>query len=179
MYLDYYGLRESAFNVVTDPRFLYYSESHCEAMSHVLYGVRERKGIIVVAGEAGTGKTTLIRATLNMLQRTRVLTSVILNPMLGSAEDLLDAVLRGFSVSGYKTNPLEMMGILEQFAIQQSRHHRIPVILLDEAQALKDPVLECVRLLSNLEDQGAKLLQIVLSAQPEINERLSDHAFRA
>lgn len=179
MYLDFYGLKESAFNLVTDPRFMYYSESHCEAMAHLLYGVREKKGIIVMLGEAGTGKTTLVRATLNMLQKTRVVPSAIMNPMISSTEDLLDAILRGFAISGYKKNTLDMAEVLQRFALQQSRQGKIPVIVIDEAQELTRQLLEQVRMLSNLETNGGKMLQIVLSAQPEMNERLETHELRA
>jgi hypothetical protein len=108
-----------------------------------------------------------------------VLSRALSIQLFNSADDPLAAILHGYSLSGYKHNALEMLGLLEHFAVQQSRHDRIPVILIDEAQALNDTVLECVRLLSNLEHQGAKLLQIVLSAQPEISDKLAEHAFRA
>src|SRR6185369_9733097 len=106
MYLDFYRLRENPFNLVTEPRTLYYSESHCEALAHLLYGVRERKGIMLMMGEAGTGKTSLVRATLGLLQQTRVITSLILNPLISNAEELLDAVLRGFQQTGYRRSSL-------------------------------------------------------------------------
>src|ERR671938_262014 len=113
MYLEFYRLKENPFNLVSDPRFLYYSESHCEAMAHLLYGVRERKGIMLMLGEAGTGKTSLVRATLGLLQKTRVLSSLILNPMISNSEELLDAVLRGFNQTGYKRTSLDMMDLLQ------------------------------------------------------------------
>jgi general secretion pathway protein A len=179
MYLDFYGLKENPFTLVTEPRFLYYSESHCEAMAHLLYGVRERKGIIAMFGEAGTGKTTLIRATLGLLRQSRVVPSVILNPMVASAEELLDAVLHGFGITARGKSSLEKAEVLQQFAMQETRAGRIVVILVDEAQELSRHVLEQLRLLSNLEDQNEKLLQIVLSAQPEFRDKLEDHDFRA
>jgi general secretion pathway protein A len=179
MYLDFYRLRENPFNLVTEPRTLYYSESHCEAMAHLLYGVRERKGIMLMLGEAGTGKTTLVRATLDLLKKTRVQTSVILNPVVSSSEELLDAVLRGFGVEGYKRASLEMVEVLQRFALQQSRRDRIPVLIVDEAQQLSRPLLEQVRMLSNLEADGHKLIQIILAAQPEMNDMLRTHEFRA
>jgi general secretion pathway protein A len=179
MYLDFYGLKESPFTLVTEPRFLYYSESHCEAMAHLLYGVRERKGIIAMFGEAGTGKTTLIRATLGLLRQSRVVPSVILNPMVATAEELLDAILQGFGITARGKSSLEKAGVLQQFAMQETRAGRIVVILVDEAQELSRHLLEQLRLLSNLEDQNEKLLQIVLSAQPEFRDKLEDHDFRA
>lgn len=179
MYLDFYGLKENPFTLVTEPRFLYYSESHCEALAHLLYGVREKKGIIAMFGEAGTGKTTLIKATLALLQKSRVVASVIMNPMLGTADELLDAILQGFRITARGKSPLEKTAILQQFATQEARAGRIVVILVDEAQELSRHVLEQLRLLSNLEDQNEKLLQIVLSSQPEFRDKLEEHEFRA
>ena len=179
MYLESFGLKENPFSLVTDPRFLYYSESHCDAMAHLLYGVRERKGIILMLGEAGTGKTTLVKATLNMLRSTRVVTSVILNPILSATEDFFDVVLRGFGLDGFKRNNVEMADVLQRFLLQQSRRGRIPVIVVDEAQELSKPLLEQIRLLSNLEDAGQKLVQIVLSGQPELAEKMESYEYRA
>src|SRR5439155_7106380 len=147
---------------VWDPRFLYYSESHCEAMAHILYGVRERKGLMLLLGEAGTGKTTLVTATLEMLRSTRVITSCIMNPILQQPEELLEAILRGYNLDGYKRTCLDMSSVLERFLLQQVRRDRIPVLIVDEAQELSRPLLEQLRLLSNLEAQGQKLLQIGL-----------------
>ena len=176
MYLEYYGLKESPFNLVTEPRFLYYSESHCEAMAHLLYGVRERKGIMLMLGEAGTGKTSLVRATLGLLQQTRVISSLILNPLISNAEELLDAVLRGFNQTGYKRTALDMMEYLQVFLRQQNRRGKIPVLILDEAQDLSPQLLEQLRLLSNFEAEGHRALQIILSGQPELNDTLlTDH----
>src|SRR5438067_11350317 len=98
MYLESFGLKENPFSLVTDPRFLYYSESHCDAMAHLLYGVRERKGILLMLGEAGTGKTTLVKATVAMLRSTRVVTSAILSPMLRAMAELFELMLRGFGI---------------------------------------------------------------------------------
>jgi general secretion pathway protein A len=179
MYLESFGLKENPFSLVTDPRFLYYSESHCDAMAHLLYGVRERKGIMLMLGEAGTGKTTLVKATLNMLRSTRVVTSVILNPILSATEDFFDVILRGFGLDGFKRNNVEMADVLQRFLLQQSRRGRIPVIVVDEAQELTKPLLEQIRLLSNYEDGGQKLVQVVLSGQPELAEKMETYEYRA
>jgi general secretion pathway protein A len=179
MYLEYYGLKESPFNLVTEPRFLFYSESHCEAMAHLLYGVRERKGVMLMLGEAGTGKTSLVRATLGLLQQTRVVSSLILNPMLSNSEELLDAVLRGFNQAAYKRTALDMMEYLQVFLRQQSRRGKIPVLILDEAQDLSPQLLEQLRLLSNFEADGHRALQIILSGQPELNDTLLKDQVRA
>ncbi|MEO5937364.1 MAG: AAA family ATPase [Terriglobales bacterium] len=179
MYLDFFGLKENPFNLVSDPRFLYYSESHCDAMSHLLYGVRERKGIILMLGEAGTGKTTLVRATLEMLKSTRVTTSVILNPILSKTEEFFEAMLRGFGLEGFRTSNVEMLDVLQRFLRQQHRRNLIPVLIVDEAQELSRPLLEQIRMLSNLEADGQKLLQFVLAAQPEMSDKLDTFELRA
>src|SRR5437879_13922539 len=119
MYLESFGLRENPFTLVTDPRFLYYSESHCDAMAHLLYGVRERKGIILMLGEAGTGKTTLVRATLDMLRSTRVTPSVIMNPILSCPEEFLEAMLQGFGLQGFRRTSLDMTDVLQRFLLHQ------------------------------------------------------------
>lgn len=179
MYLEAFGLKENPFTLVTDPRFLYYSESHCDAMAHLLYGVRERKGILMMLGEAGTGKTTLVKATLDMLRSTRVVSSVILNPILSTPEDFFELMLRGFGLDGFKRNSVEMADVLQRYLLQQSRRGRIPVIVVDEAQELSKPFLEQIRLLSNYEDAGQKLVQIVLSGQPEMAEKMEQYEYRA
>jgi general secretion pathway protein A len=179
VYLSFFGLKENPFSLVTDPRFLYYSESHCEAMAHLLYGVRERKGIILLLGEAGTGKTTILRATLDALRSTQVVASVIFNPLIRREEELLEAVLLGFGVDGFRRSNTEMFDVLRRLLEQHARRNRIPVVIVDEAQQLRRQVLEQLRLLSNLEFQGNKLLQILLVGQPEIAERLDSHEMRA
>src|SRR3954470_9743867 len=179
MYLESFGLKENPFTLVTDPRFLYYSESHCDAMAHLLYGVRERKGIILMLGEAGTGKTTLVRATLEMLKSTRVTASVVMNPILGTNEEFFEAILRGFGLEGFRRNNLEMMEVLQRYLNQQNRRNRIPVLIVDEAQELSKPLLEQIRMLSNLEGEGQKLMQFVLAGQPELAEKLDSYEYRA
>jgi general secretion pathway protein A len=179
MYLESFGLKENPFSLVTDPRYLYYSESHCDAMAHLLYGVRERKGILLMLGEAGTGKTTLVKATLDMLRSTRVVTSVILNPILSATEDFFEVMLRGFGLEGFKRNNVEMADVLQRFLLQQSRRGRIPVIVVDEAQELSKPFLEQIRLLSNYEDAGQKLVQFVLAGQPELADKIESYEYRA
>jgi general secretion pathway protein A len=179
MYLPFFGLKEDPFSLVSDPRFLYYSESHCDAMAHLLYGVRERKGIILMLGEAGTGKTTLVTATLEMLRSTRVVPSVIMNPIISQTEDFFESILRGFGLEGYRHSNVEMAEVLQRFLIQQSRRNRIPVLIVDEAQELNRQLLEQVRMLSNLELDGRKLLQFVLAAQPEMADRIESFEMRA
>jgi general secretion pathway protein A len=179
MYLEFFGLKESPFTLVSDPRFLYYSESHCDAMSTLLYGVRERKGIMLMLGEAGTGKTTLVRATLDLLRSTRVVTSVVMNPILSHTEEFFDAILRGFGLEGYQKTNVEMADVLQRFLVRTCNAGKIPVLVVDEAQELSKPLLEQLRMLSNLEFHGQKMLQFVLAAQPEMNQRLESFEMRA
>ena len=179
MYLDSFGLRENPFSLVSDARFLYYSESHCEAMAHLLYGVRERKGIILLLGDAGTGKTTLVRATLEMLKSTRVIPSVILNPLLSQPEEFLESILKGFGIQGFRRTNSDMAETLQRFLVRHAKEQMIPVLIVDEAQQLSRQFLEQIRLLSNFELDGYKLLQIVLAAQPEMQNELETYELRA
>src|SRR5437868_13229331 len=130
-------------------------------------------------GEAGTGKTTLVRATLEMLRKTRVVPSTIMNPIISTTEEFYEAVLRGFGLDGFRKTTLDMSDVLNRFLTQQNRRGRIPVLILDEGQELSKPLLEQVRMLSNLEADGQKMLQIVMSAQPEMSDRLDTFELRA
>lgn len=179
MYLKFFNLKDNPFSLVTDPRFFYYSDSHCEAMAHLLYGVRERKGVILMLGDAGTGKTSLVRATLEMLRSTRVVCSVVMNPLMSTAQELLEAILAGFGGQNMNGRLMQMVEVLTRFLQQQVTRGHIPVIIVDEAQQLSADTLSQLRLLSNLEFNGHKLLQIVLVGQPELGERLDEHEYRA
>ncbi len=179
MYLEFFGLKQNPFSLVSDPHFLFYSDGHCEAMAHLLYGVRERKGVILMLGEAGTGKTTLVRATLDMLRSTRVTAGVIFNPILGKQDDLLAAILASFGVERYERNAPAMAASLQAFLEEMDAEGHIPVLIVDEAQELEREMLEQIRLISNFERDGHKLLQIVLAAQPEMGERLDSYEMRA
>jgi general secretion pathway protein A len=148
-------------------------------MAYLLYGVRERRGIILLLGEAGTGKTTLIRATLDALKSTQVVSSVVFNPIMQSGEDLLDEVLSGFNVQGYRRTGPEMFRVLVLFLQKHAAAKRIPVIVLDEAQLLTQPVLDHIRLLSNLDYNGERLVQIIMAGQPEMADRLATTELRA
>lgn len=179
MYLAHFGLQQDPFNLISDPRFMYFSPGHCEAMAHLLYGVRERKGVILLLGEAGTGKTTLVRTTLEALHSTQVAPAVIYNPVMDTAEELLDAILTSFGVLGYRKSGPEMFRVATNFLEKQAMRNRIPVIVIDEAQLLSQKVLEQLRLLSNLDYNGHKLVQLILSGQPELAERLDSPELRA
>jgi general secretion pathway protein A len=176
VYLEYYGLSEPPFNITPNPRFLFYSGKHREAFNHLLYGIQERRGFVQLTGEVGTGKTTLCRALLEQLGP-NFSTAVILNPAL-DADLLLKAIATEFGLNVAGADRLEMVAIINDFLLTQMAEGRECVLVVDEAQTLDNNLLEQVRLLSNLETDERKLLQIVLMGQPELRERLNDHGLR-
>jgi general secretion pathway protein A len=176
MYNHFYGFRESPFNITPDPRFLFFSDRHREAFNHILFGIRERKGFIQVTGEVGAGKTTLCRAVLEELGPNYV-TALILNPCL-NATQLLRAILAEFGLKPEKADRVTCLEMLNRFLLDQLSQNNDVVLLIDEAQDLGADLLEQVRLLSNLETDQRKLLQIVLLGQPELREKLNDRSLR-
>ena len=176
MYLDYYGLTEPPFDLTPNPRFLFYSAKHREAFNHLLYGVRERKGFVQLTGEVGAGKTTLCRAMLEQLGD-QYATALILNPVL-DADQLMKAIAMEFGLSVKGMDRLETVAALNEFLLQQVEKQRDAVLIIDEAQDLTHELLEQVRLLSNLETDDRKLLQIVLMGQPELRDRLNAFELR-
>jgi general secretion pathway protein A len=175
MYDHFYGFREPPFNITPDPRFLFFSDRHREAFDHLLFGIRERKGFIQITGEVGAGKTTLCRAVLEQLGPGYV-TALILNPRLTSAQ-LLRTILKelGLTPRGDRVACLE---ILNEFLLAQLAQGNDVVLLIDEAQDLDADLLEQIRLLSNLETDQRKLLQIVLIGQPELRDKLDAPSLR-
>lgn len=170
MYEQFYSLRENPFNVTADPSFFFSSARHTEALSHLVYGIKERKGIIVVTGEIGTGKTTLCRAILNNLdQNTK--TAIILNPSFSEIQ-LLQIILDDLDIKTEAKNKLTLVKALNKFLLEESAKGNNVVIIIDEAQNLKVSQLEQIRLLSNLETEKEKLLQIILVGQPELIDKL-------
>lgn len=177
MYLEYYGLTEAPFDITPNPRFLFYSAKHREAFNHLLYGIRERKGFVQMTGEVGAGKTTLCRALLGQLEPERYSTALILNPALDSAE-LIKAVAIEFGLNVQGQDRLDTLASINKFLLQQVEQKRDAVLVIDEAQDLSEELLEQVRLLSNLETDNRKLLQIVLLGQPELRDRLNSYRLR-
>ncbi|HVY70752.1 MAG TPA: AAA family ATPase [Verrucomicrobiae bacterium] len=176
MYLEYYGLKEPPFDITPNPRFLYFSPKHREALNHLLYGIRERKGFVQLTGEVGAGKTTLCRAMLEQLGD-NFATALILNPVLDS-DGLMKAVAMEFGLKVKGMDRLETLAAINEFLLARAHGGQDAVLIIDEAQDLTNELLEQVRLLSNLETDDRKLLQIVLMGQPELRERLDDHRLR-
>ena len=177
MYNQFYGFRESPFNITPDPRFLFFSDRHREAYNHILFGIRERKGFIQVTGEVGAGKTTLCRALLDELGPSYV-TALILNPYLKNPTQLLRTILAELGLQPGKADLVTCLEMLNRFLLEQLEKGNDVVLLIDEAQDLDSEMLEQVRLLSNLETDQRKLLQIVLIGQPELREKLNDRSLR-
>ena len=176
MYSEFYKLKERPFNVTSDPAFFYFSHKHKEALSHLLYGVSQRKGIIVLTGEIGTGKTTLCRFFLNQLSK-NIKTAFILNPHFSEIQ-LLEAIVKDFGIASKDNSRLGLVKELNKFLLNESEAQNNVVLIIDEAQNLKTHMLEQVRLLSNLETDKEKLLQVVLVGQPELNRRLNVYDLR-
>jgi len=176
MYKEYFHLRQEPFNITPDPRFLYMTAQHQEALNHLLYGIRQRKGFICLTGEVGAGKTTLCRALLAQLGA-GVHTALILNPMLTGTQ-LLRAVLAEFGVQMKRQDRLGCLNELNKFLLATSAAGREAVLIIDEAQDMPLETLELTRLLSNLETDSHKLLQILLVGQPELRDRLAKPSLR-
>ncbi|HSE31162.1 MAG TPA: AAA family ATPase [Pyrinomonadaceae bacterium] len=175
MYAEFYGLKELPFALTPDPRFIYFTPSHTEVMANLHYGIESGKGLVVVTGEVGTGKTTILRWMMQRLDRT-VLVAYIFNPRLSVAE-FYQHVATLLDVQKWETKS-ELL--LELGRALESRHSRglRTVLIIDEAQGLSPHVLEEIRLLSNFESDTAKQLQIVLTGQPELREVLNDPDLR-
>jgi len=176
MYCDFYGLKERPFNVTSDPSFFFLSQKHKEALSHLYYGVTQRKGIMVITGEIGTGKTTLCRFFLSQLGK-NVKTAFILNPHFSEIQ-LLEAIIKDFGIFCADKTRLSFISELNRFLLSESESGNNVVLIIDEAQNLKPNQLEQVRLLSNLETEKEKLIQIILVGQPELNRRLNLYDLR-
>ncbi len=178
MYESYYGLNENPFNVTPDPKFIYLGEKHREAFAHLLYGIRENKGFIVLTGEVGTGKTTLIHYLLGQLNGDgTVKTAFLFNPKL-SVEDFIKYVFRDLGVKIHGNSKGDYIRYFHSYLINAYGLNVKVVLIVDEAQGLSPDLLEEIRLLSNLETSRSKLIQIILIGQPELDKTLYDQSFR-
>ena len=176
MYLEFYGLKQAPFDLTPNPRFLFHSGKHREALNHLLYGIRERKGFVQLTGEVGAGKTTLCRALLEQLDG-HFSTALILNPVLNATE-LMKAIATEFRLDVQGRDRLDTVAAISEFLVKQTEQGRESVLIIDEAQNLTEELLEQVRLLSNIETDDRKLLQIVLLGQPELRDRLNSPRLR-
>jgi len=176
MYTAFYGLREKPFSLTPDPHFLYLAAPHREALAHILYGIEQGEGFIAVTGEVGTGKTTLCRTMLDRIgSDTEV--AYIFNPSL-SGEDLLRAINIEFGLLTEGRTRAELADQINEFLLEMKRAGRRVLLLVDEAQNLEPSTLEEIRLLSNLETSTAKLIQILLFGQPELDQLLDSKELR-
>jgi general secretion pathway protein A len=176
MYLEFYGLRESPFGPTPDPRFLFLTPGHREALAQLTYGVRERKGFIALTGEVGTGKTTLLRALMQRLEG-GVAVAFVCNATL-SFDEILEYMLEDFGIGKGEPSRIQRLFALNRFLIERQRVGQNAVLILDEAQNLDVATLEQVRLLSNFETTSEKLLQILLVGQPELRQKLQTPELR-
>jgi general secretion pathway protein A len=176
MYTEHYNLTDQPFNVTPDPKFLYMSDQHRTALNHLLFAVRQGKGFALLTGEVGTGKTTICRKLLPLLEPTHH-TALILNPML-TGTLLLRAVVEEFGLEARGGDRLEYINVLNQFLLGADASGRNAALIIDEAQDMSVEMLEMSRLLSNLETDSHKLLQIVLVGQPELRQKLRTPGLR-
>src|ERR1700730_17229032 len=171
MYKVFFGLKENPFNVNPDPRYLYFTKEIEEALSGLKYGVQNRKGFITLTGEVGTGKTTLINRLLDWLHGQKVRTAFLFNSRMNTNQ-LFDFILAEFGIACESRSKSQQLMSLNQWLLDRYSAGETTVLIVDEAQNLTYPVLEEIRLLTNLETSTEKLLQIVLSGQQELEEKL-------
>jgi len=171
MYKKFFGLRENPFNANPDPRYLFLTEHTEEALASLTYGIQHRRGFILLTGEVGTGKTTLINKLLGWLHRQGVATAFLFNPRMNVAE-FFDFMMADFGIPCDARQKSQVLMRLNHWLLEKYRNHETAVLIVDEAQDLSMRMLEEIRLLTNLETSTEKLLQIVLSGQPELEEKL-------
>ena len=171
MYEKYFQLRERPFALSPDPEYLYPSKVHQQALSYLRYGIEGHAGFVVITGEIGSGKTTMLQALLGRLDR-NVTVARLVNTMLDSRE-LLDAIMLDFGMDPTGMSKPVLLQRLAEFLVQQRQAGRLTLLVIDEAQNLSLPALEEIRMLSNLETEKSKLIQIIMIGQPELREKLS------
>jgi type II secretory pathway predicted ATPase ExeA len=171
MYKKFFGLRENPFNVNPDPRYLFFTQAMEEAMSALTYGIDTRKGFLLLTGEVGTGKTTLLNRLLDWLRGRNVATAFVFNSHL-NVNQLFDFILNDFEIPCEERSQSLRQIRLNEWLLDRYREGQSAVLIVDEAQHLSFEVLEEIRMLTNLETATEKLLQIVLSGQPELEDRL-------
>ncbi|NWF91285.1 MAG: AAA family ATPase [Syntrophaceae bacterium] len=170
MYEEFYGLKERPFVLTPDPQFLYLSEGHRTAIESLLYGIRHREGFMVIIGDIGTGKTTIIRTLLEKLDE-GVKTALIFNSFL-TEEELLESILQEYGFPSKGRSRKERIDALNKLLLHYLTHNKNALLIIDEAQHLSIPVLEQIRMLSNLETEKEKMIQIILVGQLELDQKL-------
>jgi general secretion pathway protein A len=171
MYERYFQLRERPFALSPDPEYLYPSRVHQEALSYLRYGIEGHAGFVVITGEIGSGKTTMLQSLLGRLDRNTTVARLV-NTML-DARELLEAILLDFGMDPTGLSKPELLHRLAQILVQQRQANRLTLLVIDEAQNLSLPALEEIRMLSNLETEKSKLIQIIMIGQPELREKLA------
>jgi len=177
MYKRFYNLKRNPFEITPDPSFLFATRRHNEALAALYYGVRRRKGFVVMTGEVGTGKTLLVRCLLQVLGRANVAYAYVFNPLLSPME-FLQYIAGDFRITTAGKSKSELLLDLSSFVIARHQKNLTTVLVVDEAHHLSADVLEEIRLLTNLETPGEKLLQIVLVGQQELDEKLDSTDLR-
>jgi general secretion pathway protein A len=177
MYKSFFGLRVAPFNVNPDPRFLYMTQGVREALSSLSYGIYNRKGIVLLTGEVGTGKTTVLNKLLEWLHRVHFSTAFVFNPRL-SIMDFFDVMMADFGIACESREKGQRLLRLNEWLLARHRAGQSAVLIVDEAQGLSTELLEELRLLTNVETFTQKLLQIVLCGQPELDVKLKDPQLR-
>jgi general secretion pathway protein A len=171
MYKSFFGLKESPFRVNPDPRYLYLTKEIEEALAGLMYGIKTRRGFVTLIGEVGTGKTTLVNRLLDWLTQQQVRTAFIFNTRVNTTQ-LLEFVLAEFEIACESRSKSQQLMRLNHWLLERHQAGETVVLIIDEAQNLTYPVMEEIRLLTNLETATDKLLQIVLSGQQELDEKL-------
>jgi general secretion pathway protein A len=177
MYHQFFGLTKDPFSLTPDPAFLFLTAAHREALAGVTYAILNRKGFVVLTGDAGTGKTTLLSRIFQSIPQTRARFSVVLNPTLTPAE-FLELALLDFGITEIPASKAQRLTLLQQFLVEAYQKGQVAVLVVDEAHKLPPDVLEEIRLLSNFEVAEAKLLQIVLAGQTELGDVLNRQDLR-
>jgi general secretion pathway protein A len=177
VYQSFYGLNRDPFEITADPYFLFPTPSHNEALASIYYGVLRRKGFVVMTGEVGTGKTLLVRCLFDVLRRTHVAFAYVSNPTL-SAPDFLEFVLAEFGLVYSNKSKTELLRQFNQYLVSRYQRGLTTTLVVDEAQHLSHNVLEEIRLLTNLEADQRKLLQIILVGQAELEQQLESPDLR-
>jgi general secretion pathway protein A len=177
MYRQFFGLQQAPFNVSPSPRYLYLTKELHEVLAALLYGVNNRKGFVTLIGEVGTGKTTILNRFLELLNNPKIKTAFIHNSRINSSH-LLEFILTKFQIPCDSESKVQKLVTLNQWLLDRYEAGESVVLIIDEAQNLSYPVLEEIRLLTNLETPEDKLLQVILSGQPELDDKLNQPQLR-